>query len=346
MAMIEKTSGDILKASVEALVNTVNCVGVMGKGVALQFKQAYPKNFDFYQAACKRGEVQPGKMLTYDNEQMLHPRYIINFPTKRHWKEKSRLEDVESGLVALVQEVQARGIKSIAIPPLGAGSGGLDWKIVRRLIESAFEPLNDVQVVIYEPHGAPLAEQMKVATTRPNMTAGRAVLIALFESYAEPMYRLSMLEVQKLAYFAQVAGEPLKLNFAKGAYGPYTETLHPVLQRMEGHFIRGYGDRSRRNISIRLQSGVSAEARTFLQSQPESLVHLERVSKLIDGFETPYGMELLATVHWVAQENPKAKEDPEVAVRSVHTWNARKRERFQPAHIKLAWQRLREQNWL
>ena len=178
------------------------------------------------------------------------------------------------------------------------------------------------------------------------MTPGRAILLALLASYAEPMYRLTMLEVQKLAYLAQAAGEPLKLDFARGAYGPYTERLHHVLQRMEGHFIRGYGDRSRQDVALRLMPGAADQARAFLQSQPESLERLERVSRLIAGFETPYGMELLTTVHWLAQEDSVVKTDPEAAVRGVHTWSARKRAHFQPSHIQATWKRLHDQNWL
>ena len=344
--MIELTTGNLLEAPVEALVNTVNCVGVMGKGIALQFKQAYPDNFLFYQAACERGEVRLGQMLVYESAQMLGPRYIINFPTKNHWKDKSRLEDIEAGLVALLDEIKRRGIHSIALPPLGAGSGGLNWPEVRRRIERAFAPLAEVRVLLYEPHGAPVAEKMKVATRRPAMTPGRAILLALLDSYAGPMYRLTMLEVQKLAYFAQVAGEQLKLNFAKQKYGPYAETLHHVLQRMEGHFIRGYGDRSRPDVALRLLPGAVEEARAFLQGHADSLVRLEHVAQLIHGFETPYGMELLATVHWVAQEDPAAKTNPEVAVRDVQAWSEHKRARFQPRHIQASWERLREQGWL
>jgi O-acetyl-ADP-ribose deacetylase (regulator of RNase III) len=343
--MIQLTTGNLLESQAEALVNTVNCVGVMGKGIALQFKQAFPQNYAFYRTACEHGQVQLGQVLVYDTGQMINPRYIINFPTKHHWKENSRIENIESGLKALVAEVTQRNIKSIAIPPLGAGSGGLGWAEVRHLIEQAFAPLTRVEVQLYKPLGAPEAETMKVATKKPNMTLGRAVLLALFEQYMTPMYRLSMLEVQKLAYFAQVAGEPLKLNFIKGPYGPYTETLNHVLQPMEGHFIRGYGDRSR-SPSIWLVSEAAAEARRFLNNLPDTVAHIERVGQLIHGFETPYGMELLATVHWVAQEDPAAKTDPEAAVSDVHAWSEHKRARFQPRHIQASWERLREQGWL
>jgi len=152
--MIELTQGDILKADAEALVNAVNCIGVMGKGIALQFKKAYPGNFDAYHKACNAGEVQPGRMFIFDLNSMLNPKYVINFPTKRHWRADSRYEDIESGLNALVAEVQRRGIQSIAIPPLGCGLGGLDWNKVRPMIEQAFAALPNVQVLLFEPVGA------------------------------------------------------------------------------------------------------------------------------------------------------------------------------------------------
>lgn len=123
--MIERTQGDLLVADAAALVNTVNCVGVMGKGIALQFKKTFPENFKAYEAACRREEVKPGRMFVFETGQMFNPRYIINFPTKRHWRDKSRYEDIESGLKALVREVRQRKIRSIAVPPLGSGLGGL-----------------------------------------------------------------------------------------------------------------------------------------------------------------------------------------------------------------------------
>ena len=130
--MIEYTTGDILRSDAEALVNTVNCVGVMGRGIALQFKNLFPANFKAYAAACKRQEVRPGRMFVFDIGQLTLPRYIINFPTKRHWRGKSRMEDIESGLAALVETIRERGIRSIAVPPLGSGLGGLDWVEIRR----------------------------------------------------------------------------------------------------------------------------------------------------------------------------------------------------------------------
>ncbi len=149
--MIELTSGDILKDDSDAIVNTVNCVGIMGRGIALQFKNAWPENFKAYKAACDREEVQPGRMFIYDTEQLAAPRYIVNFPTKRHWKGKSRMQDIDAGLEALVRDVARLGIRSIAIPPLGSGLGGLEWDEVRPRIEAAMQALPDVRVRIYEP---------------------------------------------------------------------------------------------------------------------------------------------------------------------------------------------------
>src|ERR1700732_3464613 len=150
--MIEYKTGDVLAADAEALVNTVNCVGIMGRGIALQFKNAFPENFKAYKAACDREAVQPGQMFVFETGQMTNPKYIINFPTKRHWRGKSRMEDIEAGLSALTEEIRTRHIQSIALPPLGSGLGGLDWRDVRPRIEEALRPLDNIQVVVFEPH--------------------------------------------------------------------------------------------------------------------------------------------------------------------------------------------------
>jgi O-acetyl-ADP-ribose deacetylase (regulator of RNase III) len=343
--MIEFKQGNLLEENAEALVNTVNCVGVMGKGIALQFKQAFPENFRQYEKACRADEVQPGRMFTFATGSLFYPRYIINFPTKRHWRGKSKIEDIKSGLKALVAEVQELGISSIAIPPLGCGNGGLDWAKVKPLIEAAFAELPEVKVIVFEPTGAPEVDKIQVATSKPNMTRSRSLLIHLLELYGIPGYRLTMLEVQKLAYFLQAAGEPLKLRYDRHKYGPYADNLNHALQRIEGHYIRGYGDRSREAEIYVLPEGREA-AQTFLETELDAKDRLERVSHLITGFETPYGMEMLATVHWVAQENPQAAKDVEVAIALVHEWSDRKRKLFKPEHIRKAWQRLHEQNWL
>ncbi len=151
--MIEYKQGNLLEENTEAIVNTVNCVGVMGKGIALQFKQAFPENFRQYKKACDSKEVRPGKMFISDTGK-LFPRYIINFPTKRHWRGKSKIEDIETGLKSLVDSVRRFNIKSIAIPPLGCGNGGLNWGQVKPMIANAFIKLPDVTVIIFEPGDA------------------------------------------------------------------------------------------------------------------------------------------------------------------------------------------------
>jgi len=149
--MIEFKRGDILCEDVEALVNAVNCVGVMGRGLARQFKQAFAQNFTAYAEACQKGEVQPGKMFVHRNGDLLRPYYIVNFPTKRHWSRQSLIEDIDSGMKSLVGVIGEYNIRSIAIPPLGCGLGGLDWGQVKGIIEAPLKSLDDVKVVIFEP---------------------------------------------------------------------------------------------------------------------------------------------------------------------------------------------------
>jgi len=344
--MIEFVTGIILKADVDALVNTVNCVGVMGRGVALQFKKSYPQNFAQYEAACEKGEVKPGMMFV-TAVSIFPPRFIINFPTKRHWKGKSRLADIQSGLVALVAEVRARGIQSIALPPLGCGLGGLEWDTVRPLIERAFEALPDVRVVVYEPAGPPAAVEMARQATTPKMTVGRAALIGLMSRYLGAVLDpfVTLLEVHKLMYFMQEAGEALKLKFVKGPYGPYSENLRHVLNLIEGHSITGYGDAGDGpEKPLDVTRDASSQAGAFLEAHPDTRTRFERVVRLIEGFATPYGMELLATVHWVARGESVRTAD--AAVIAVHSWNKRKSEMFSEKHIRLAWKELEERGWL
>lgn len=339
--MIRYATGNLLEADAEALVNTVNTVGVMGKGIALQFKQAFPENFKAYEKAHRSGELQPGKILMFSTGQLVNPKYILNFPTKRHWRAKSRLEDIEAGLQHLVLLIEECNIISIAIPPLGSGFGGLEWQNVRPRIEAAMKNLKDVDILIYEPIGAPQPDTMPVSTKRPHLTVGRAALIALIAKYLLAGYKLTLLEVQKLAYFMQVMGEPLKLNYRKHKFGPYAENLNFVLQRLESHYIRGYGDRSR-SAAIQLVPGAEEEALAYLQDHPETLNRVNQVAELIQGFETPYSMELLATVLWLVQEE-NADQSLATITQEFVNWNKRKQERFRKDHIEIAWNKLQQE---
>lgn len=341
------TQGDLLKQDdVDAIVNTVNCVGVMGKGIALQFKNKWPANNAAYEAACKAKQVRPGIMFVFDSGGLVKPNYIINFPTKDHWRGKSRIEFIRDGLVDLVEQVKRLCIHSIAIPPLGCGNGGLKWDEVRPLIEQAFAGLSDVEVRLFEPAGAPDPKSMEVRTLRPKMTSGRAAILKVLDTYRTLEYGLSRIEVQKLAYFLQEAGENLKLTFVKNQYGPYSDELRHALNRMEGHFIRGLGD-GVVEAEIEPVADALTEADQFVIASGHGALerHVANVASLIEGFQSPYGMELLATVHWVATREPNAHSIDE-AVRAVHSWNERKAKIMQPAHIAAAWNRLESQGWL
>ncbi len=197
--MITRVEGDLLTADVDALVNTVNCVGVMGKGIALQFKRRYPSVFKAYEQACKRGEVKIGQMFVVSTEQLSGPRFVINFPTKKHWRSPSNLEYIEQGLISLGEAIRQHGITSIAIPPLGAGSGGLDWAVVEPTIVRALGNLDDVDIRIY----APTHAHSVAGATNVRMTWGRAILIDLLESYVARRTAVEPWEDQYGASFSQ-----------------------------------------------------------------------------------------------------------------------------------------------
>jgi O-acetyl-ADP-ribose deacetylase (regulator of RNase III) len=342
--MIRYTTGDVLRADVDALVNTVNCVGVMGRGIALQFKKAFPVNYEEYRAACDHGEVVPGRMFITERHALSGPKFIVNFPTKRHWRGKSRIEDIETGLDALRSDILARGIRSIAIPPLGAGLGGLNWQDVRSRIEKRLGDL-DIDIVVYEPGQAPDATVMARTKEAPPMSTGRATLVTLMDRYLSGLLDpfITLIELQKLMYFMQEAGQPLRLSYRKHIYGPYADNLRHVLNDIEGHLVSGYADGGDTpNKQIELVPGAIEDATSFIAADNEAQERFERVSELVQGFESPYGLELLATVHWlVRHEGVTSRED---VIEQTHRWNERKK-RFTPRQIGLAFDHLVSRGW-
>lgn len=344
--MIEDAKGNLLHAEAEALVNTVNCVGVMGKGIALQFKQAYPEMNKAYEKACERGEVVPGKVQVWATGALSGPKYVINFPTKREWYTKSRYADIESGLRSLVEEVQRLDIESIALPPLGCGNGGLTWSKVRPMIEDAFAGLPHVRVLLFAPAGAPATKDRVIRTKRPNLTRARALFISAIDRYSVLAYQITLLEVQKLAYFIQEAGEPLRLNYEAKIYGPYAEPLNKVLETLEGHYIHGFDGERSPTKELALAEDATTEAEQLLDAEPDARERLDRVSRLIEGFETPYGMELLSSVHFVATKADTPATTADDAVKLVHAWSDRKRKTMHEQHIRLAWAHLASQGWI
>ena len=344
--MIEYTSGNILNDPAEAIVNTVNCVGIMGRGIALQFKKAWPENFKAYEAACKRGEVQPGRMFVFETGRLMPPRYIINFPTKRHWRGKSRIEDIEAGLAALAEIIQERRIHSIALPPLGCGLGGLDWEDVRARIEHTLANLPGVQVRVYEPKGTPAADSMRHVHDVPRMTAGRAALVGLMRRYLAGLLdpSISLLEVHKLMYFMQETGEPLRLKYVKAPYGPYAENLRHVLHAVEGHLLSGYADGGDTpDKPLKLVPGAVEDADEFLERNKETRERLDRVSALVEGFESPFGMELLSTVHWIVKQD--TPETIAQVLDATYAWDSRKQQ-FTQRQIEIAVDVLASKEWI
>ena len=347
--MIETTHGNLLETNVDALVNPVNCVGVMGKGLALQFKKTYPDNDTAYRAACERGDVVPGRMFVHPLPDSNRRRWIINFPTKRHWRSKSRLDDIRSGLASLSREITERDIESIAIPALGCGLGGLPWTDVSRLIHEAMAPIVDVRVLLFEPREAFTAEgPILNRPRRPRpLTAARALFVQLMARYGILGYECTQLVAQKLAYFLQEAGRPLQLNYDAAHYGPYADNLNKVLEALEGRYIRGYtGDRGP-NVAITLEPDAANETASFLEESGDAHAaeHLARVTRLIEGFEEPHGLELLASIHWVATKPSPPTTDIDEIHQRLASWNARKRELSKPHHVQVAWSRLVDEGW-
>lgn len=352
--MITEVHGDLLSADVDALVNTVNCVGVMGKGIALQFKRQYPENFKLYAKACAAGEVRLGSMFLVELDTISNPRYIINFPTKNHWRSKSRLVDIEHGLDDLIRVIKDRNIRSIAIPPLGAGNGGLQWSEVSKAIYQKLSDLPAVHIELF----APSDTKRTLAPHPIRMTWGRATLIKLIEAYSkhrravepwEPTIGASHLEIQKLSYFANIVMPHLRLKFEAGQYGPYSEQTRHQIQEMEGTYLQGHGDGTSRvqqlfPIEPTELGSHEADNYTYQHSENRNIQSeiIDPVMKIIEGYEGPYNMELLASTHWVASHNMATNATE--AWEQIQKWTARKKRLFTPEHVERAWKKLESLN--
>ena len=347
MAEFIDAHGNLLKADVEALANSVNTVGVMGKGIALQFKNAFPANFKAYEAACKKQDVRLGEVFVFDNGQLMPPRWIINFPTKGHWRARSRIRDVADGLDDLRHVVQELEISSIALPPLGCGHGGLDWNDVRSLIKERLSDL-DVVVHLYAPEGAPDAADMVISTPRPKLTTNTAALVSVIDQYSHAALLVSLIEIHKLMYFLQEAGEDLKLRYQANIYGPYADNLRHVLKSLEGHQLEGFGDGSkkvREAEPITVLPGGAREASEALSENHQIAERIQRVLELVEGYESAYGLELLASVHWKSVREGNV-DDLDGVTKRVQSWSQRKQRMFTAQHIESAWQRLHDHGWL
>ena len=337
--MVTFRHGDLFGDGSEAVVNTVNCVGVMGKGVALQFKRLFPGNFRAYKAACKAGEVKIGKMFLYDNGGLVNPKWIVNFPTKRDWREVSKLDYIADGLDDLARLLHEIGAKSVSIPPLGCGLGRLNWRAVKPLIEQRLAPLAQCSVIVHEPGFT--AREAAVPTTLPEMTLGRASLLKLAWEYLSAMMSpfVTLLEIHKLMYFLQEEGQDLRLRFAKAPHGPYAENLAHVLRRIEGHFIFGYSDGiNNPDKPITIAPGIMKVAEAKLADDEAAAGRIRAVMRLCRGFETPDGLELLASVHWLMSK--EGRNDVCSIVEGLREWSAAKG-RFSQGDVEVAAARIK-----
>ena len=307
--MISFTTGNLLEAGTDALVNTVNTVGVMGKGIALMFKEAFPENFKSYAAACKNNEIEVGRVFITERSGFIGPRWIVNFPTKAHWRFPSKLHWIADGLTDLKSEIKSRNIRSIAFPPLGAGNGGLEWDDVKALIVEALDDLEGVSIVVYEPTDA--YQNVEKRNGVEKLTPPRAVIAELVRRYSILGIQCSLLEIQKLAYFAErfaiLSGlKNMNFQFEANRYGPYSERLRHLLDSLDGSYLHctkrlsdaGPFEAIRFDDAKRDKVGVffsMSEAKPYRPC-------VEATSNLIDGLESPLGMELLATVDWLISE--------------------------------------------
>ena len=306
--MMRFLQGNLLDAQAEALVNTVNTVGVMGKGIALMFKEAFPNNFRAYEYACKHGEVRVGHMFVTENPALSGPRWIINFPTKQHWRQPSKMGWITQGLQDLRRVVAERGIRSVALPPLGAGNGGLDWQDVRPEVERALGDLKDVEVLVFEP--TEKYQNVAKPTGVEKLTAARALVAEMVRRYWVLGIDCTYLEVQKLGWFLERTvrtleiEDPFKdLGFVPDRYGPYSERLRHLLNALDGTYLhcdKRLGDAGPTD-TIWFDEQKRKHVDLFFQQEDNHRLRrvLDVTADPIDGFESPLGLELLAPVDWL-----------------------------------------------
>jgi len=340
--MLHYTTGNLLNSDAQALVNTVNTMGVMGKGIALQFKEAYPENYRQYRAACKNGALKPGQLLIVEDRDLMGSRTIINFPTKTQWWLKSKYAYIEDGLSVLAEQIASRNIKSIAIPPLGCGNGGLKWEKVKAMIERELGGLN-ADIHIYEPNEAiKKVLQKEDKQKKAHLTPARAMLLSALYQYEKLGEQANLFVANKLAYFLQRMGEPLRLKFVAHHYGPYSVQIRHVLYALNGTYLNGLEQKDARPFEpLLLSYEKEAEVQAYIESNFDTgqKKRLDNLLGFIQGFESAFSMELLATVAFMLEENPGL--DITDIEKRLKDWSERKVKMFKPAYLKVAYQHLK-----
>ena len=341
--MFQIVTGDLLNAEVEALVNTVNTVGIMGKGIALQFKDAFHTNYKIYKDACKAQTFKIGQLLVVkDHNAILGEKIIINFPTKVHWKQSSKYEYIESGLKELAKYIQTHEINSIAVPPLGCGNGGLDWVIIKPMMEKYLSNL-DSEVYVFEPNSK-VKEllQKQAVTTKVKLTSSRAMLLySLFHYEALGEYS-SLFSANKLAYFLQRMGENLKLKFEPEKYGPFAIGVGHVLYALNGIYLTGLEQNQAKAFEpLKLNYNKFNEVKDFVETElgSDQKQRLQNLIKLISGFESELSLEVLSSVAMVLDKNPDISLEE---LSELCKWNERKKLLFKNEYIEIAYKHLQE----
>lgn len=338
--MIKYLKGNLLDADTQALVNTVNTVGVMGKGIALQFKERFPMNYKLYSEACKKGEVVIGKMFVVKENTFKGEKIIVNFPTKTEWFKKSQYNYIEEGLKDLIKVIDKYKIKSIAIPPLGSGNGGLKWDKVKSMMNEYLGELA-IEIIIYEPNAEVKEILKKEAKKDVALTAPRAMLLYALAKYERRGETPSVFAANKIAYFLQESGEHLRLNFVAYTYGPYAQALDKVLYALNGKYISGMEQMNAKPFEpIELQYERFDEVNEYIKNK---LTHVQRtrldsVFNLIEGFESTLGLEILSSIHFLLSQN-KTLTKLEL-LEKIQSWNNRKKGLIKEKYIDIAMQHL------
>ncbi|MGV8093538.1 MAG: macro domain-containing protein [Mangrovibacterium sp.] len=324
--MIRYILGNILESDADALVNTVNTDGVMGKGIALQFKRAFPHNYKIYRDSCKNGELAVGKLLIVQDENLIQgKKWIINFPTKTTWKKPSEYKYIEKGLDELIRILPLYPLKSIALPPLGSGNGGLDWNKVKKIIEQKLEHL-PVEVIVYEPN-IHITEVMK--KERVKLTEARAMLLYLLYQLVRNGEFVSEFSSEKICYFLQRFGAEkyFRLSFQPNFYGPYSGKVRYVLNYLNGSYIMGYSDMNKRPFDeLRLVPDGEKEVVSYIENRPELNQVVRLTNNLLTGFYSNFGLELLSTIDYLIQE--KKTFDTAAIKSELQQWSNRKHTLF------------------
>ena len=326
--MIKYITGNLLESEAEALVNTVNTVGVMGKGIALQFKKQFPHNAKVYRKACKDGSFQMGDLLAVEDTSLLGgKKLIVNFPTKKHWRSPSEYAYIEMGLLKLVELIKNHNIKSIAIPPLGAGNGGLDWSKVKKLLVKYLSNVES-EIFIYEPN-VQIKETLK--KERVSLTPARAMLLAVSYELVRQGEFVSEFAAEKICYFLQRFGAKhiFKLDYQANFYGPYSGKVRHVLYYLNGSYIMGYSRKDKRPFEpLSLIMSAEQEVLEYLSKEAlaKELQIVEATKSFLRGFYDNFALELLSTLDYIATKE-QTKDITEIK-RHLSNWSSRKSRQF------------------